>query len=266
MIAKYLARASVALPFLLALGFATAAITSMLVERFGSIAGYWMVAGGLTLIGLVAALVVGVKEQEEEEVAEKRAEASDTAEVGADAAAQAAVQMPLAALGSSALDAWRSNRCRGRRKDAGAQSSTRGASGADQPAVLAERSLQPPIRKRGSSECPTARVRLQARTCIARRRELPHAMESERKDRAQKLSFSDVARWTSNALGRPQAFMIACAAVVVWALTGPIFRLLRHLAAGHQHRHHHRHLPHGVPDPEHPEPRRARASTSSSTS
>ena len=99
MIAKYLARASVALPFLLALGFAIAAITSMLVERFGSIAGYWLVAGGLTLIGLLAALIVGVKEQEEE-VAEKRAEASDTAEVGTDAAAQAAVQMPLAVLGA----------------------------------------------------------------------------------------------------------------------------------------------------------------------
>jgi len=98
MIARYLARASVALPFLLALGFAIAAITSMLVERFGSIAGYWMVAGGLTLIGLLAALIVGVKE--EEEVAEKRAEASDTAEVGTDAAAQAAVQMPLAVLGA----------------------------------------------------------------------------------------------------------------------------------------------------------------------
>ena len=98
-IAKYLARASVALPFLLALGFATAAIASMLVERFGSIAGYWMVAGGFTLIGLVAALVVGVKEQVEE-VADKRAEASDTAEVGTDAAAQAAVQMPLALLGA----------------------------------------------------------------------------------------------------------------------------------------------------------------------
>jgi hypothetical protein len=98
-IAKYLARASVALPFLLALGFATAAIASMLVARFGSIAGYWMVAGGFTLIGLVAALVVGVKEQVEE-VADKRAEASDTAEVGTDAVAQAAVQMPLALLGA----------------------------------------------------------------------------------------------------------------------------------------------------------------------
>jgi len=49
-------------------------------------------------------------------------------------------------------------------------------------------------------------------------------MVTERKHGAERLSFSDVARWTSNALGRPQAFVIACATVIVWALTGPIFR------------------------------------------
>jgi hypothetical protein len=53
-IAKYLVRASVAIPFVVALGFATAAITAMLVERFGTLAGYGMVAGGFALIGLVA--------------------------------------------------------------------------------------------------------------------------------------------------------------------------------------------------------------------
>jgi hypothetical protein len=98
-IAKYLARASVAVPFIAALAFATAAITLILVERFGPIAGYWMVAGGFALIGLVAALVVSVKEQEEE-IAEKRAEENDTAGVGTDAAAQVAVQMPIAVLGA----------------------------------------------------------------------------------------------------------------------------------------------------------------------
>jgi preprotein translocase subunit SecY len=61
LIAKYLARVSVAVPFLAALGFATAAIAAMLVERFGSVAGYWMVAGGFMLIGLVTALVVNTQ-------------------------------------------------------------------------------------------------------------------------------------------------------------------------------------------------------------
>jgi hypothetical protein len=46
LVAKYLARASMAVPFVAALGFVTAAITLMLVERFGHIAAYWMVAGG----------------------------------------------------------------------------------------------------------------------------------------------------------------------------------------------------------------------------
>ncbi len=47
----------------------------------------------------VAALAVTVKEQEEE-VADAAAEQSDTAEVATDAAAQAAVQLPLALLGT----------------------------------------------------------------------------------------------------------------------------------------------------------------------
>ena len=49
-------------------------------------------------------------------------------------------------------------------------------------------------------------------------------MKSEPKDRAERLTFSDLARWISNALGRPTAFAIACAIVLAWALTGPIFR------------------------------------------
>jgi len=99
LIAKYLTRASVAVPFVVALGFATAAITLMLIDRFGSIAAYWMVAGGFIVIGLAATLVVSVKEHEEE-VAEKQAESQDTAGVATDAAAQAAVQAPMALLGA----------------------------------------------------------------------------------------------------------------------------------------------------------------------
>ena len=64
---KYLARASVALPFVIALGFALAAVTVTLVERYGQVMAYWMVAGSLAIIGVVAAAVVSVKEQEEEQ-------------------------------------------------------------------------------------------------------------------------------------------------------------------------------------------------------
>jgi hypothetical protein len=99
LVAKYLARASVAVPFVVALGFATAAVTLTLIERFGPIVASWIVAGGFIAIGLVATLVVAVKEQEEE-VAEQQAEQTDTAGVATDAAAQAAAQMPLALLGA----------------------------------------------------------------------------------------------------------------------------------------------------------------------
>ena len=75
-------------------GFALAAGTVMLVERYGHVFAYWAMAGGLAAVGLVAALAVRVKEHEEE-VADEKAEAKDTAEVATEVAAQA----PLALLG-----------------------------------------------------------------------------------------------------------------------------------------------------------------------
>jgi len=93
------ARASVAVPFVIAAGFALAAITVMLVERFGHVMAYWLVAGGLAAIGGIAAIAVSVKEHEEEK-AEERAEEADTEEVVSDATAQALVQAPIALLGA----------------------------------------------------------------------------------------------------------------------------------------------------------------------
>jgi hypothetical protein len=99
LVLKYVARASVAVPFVVALGFALAAVTVMLVERFGQVTAYWLLAGGLAAIGLAAAMAVSVKEQEEEE-AEQLAEQADTGEVVSEAAAQAVVQTPIALLGA----------------------------------------------------------------------------------------------------------------------------------------------------------------------
>jgi hypothetical protein len=96
---KYVARASVAVPFVIAAGFALAALTVMLVERFGHVMAYWMVAGGLALIGVIASIVVSVREHEEE-VAEQQAAKTDTEEVVSDATAQALVQTPIALLGA----------------------------------------------------------------------------------------------------------------------------------------------------------------------
>jgi hypothetical protein len=99
LVGKYLVRVSVAIPFVIAAGFAVAALTAYLVSRFGALNGYLMLAGGFTLVGLIAALVVTVKEQEEED-AEAKAVADDTAAVSTEAAAQAAVQVPIALLGA----------------------------------------------------------------------------------------------------------------------------------------------------------------------
>jgi hypothetical protein len=100
LVIKYVARASVAVPFIIALGFALAAITVMLVERFGHVTGYWLVAAGLVAIGIVAAITVSVKVHEED-VAEQQAEQSDTEEVVSDATAQAMMQAPIALLGAA---------------------------------------------------------------------------------------------------------------------------------------------------------------------
>jgi hypothetical protein len=79
LVLKYVARASVAIPCVIALGFGIAAVSVMLVQRFGHVTAYWIMAGGLGAIGVIAAIAVSIKEHEEEVAAEK-AEASDTHE------------------------------------------------------------------------------------------------------------------------------------------------------------------------------------------
>ena len=99
LILKYAARASVAVPFVIAAGFALAAVTVMLVERFGHVMAYWLVAGGLALIGVVASVVVSVKEHDEE-VAERQASKPDTEKIVSDATTQALMETPIALLGA----------------------------------------------------------------------------------------------------------------------------------------------------------------------
>jgi Na+/melibiose symporter-like transporter len=76
-----------------------AALTVMLVERLGHVMAYWLVAGGLALIGVIASIVVSVKEHEEE-VAEQQAAKTDTKEVVSDATAEALAETPIALLGA----------------------------------------------------------------------------------------------------------------------------------------------------------------------
>jgi len=99
LVAKYLARASVALPFMLAVGFALAGATVTLAQRFGSLTAYWAMAGLSCLAGVVAAVFVSAKERNEE-AAEKAAEKTDTSSTVSDATAAAMAQAPIALLGS----------------------------------------------------------------------------------------------------------------------------------------------------------------------
>lgn len=98
-VVKYATRASVAVPFLVALGFATAAVTIMLVQRFGPVAAYWMVAAGFTAIGVAAAIAVVIRERDQAR-ADAAAKAADTAKVASEATTQAMAQAPMALLGT----------------------------------------------------------------------------------------------------------------------------------------------------------------------
>jgi hypothetical protein len=98
---KYVARASVAVPFAIALGFALAATTVMLVQMFGQATAYWIMAAGLAAVGLIAAVAVSIKEEQDEK-AEELAEQTDTQEVMSEATAQALGQAPVALLGALA--------------------------------------------------------------------------------------------------------------------------------------------------------------------
>jgi low affinity Fe/Cu permease len=42
-------------------------------------------------------------------------------------------------------------------------------------------------------------------------------------EQASSWSFGELARWASCALGTPGAFILACAVVVIWGVTGPLF-------------------------------------------
>jgi hypothetical protein len=98
---KYVARASVAVPFAIAIGFALAAVTVTLVQQFGQVAAYWIMAAGLAVLGVIAAVAVSMKEEQEEK-AEELAEQTDTQEVMSEATVQALGQAPVALLGALA--------------------------------------------------------------------------------------------------------------------------------------------------------------------
>ncbi len=46
----------------------------------------------------------------------------------------------------------------------------------------------------------------------------------ERPSFSIRSAFGGAAQWTSQQCGRPSSFILACAVIVVWAITGPIFQ------------------------------------------
>lgn len=58
-VAKYVSRATVAIPLIVAAGFATAAVSVKLVEMYGSVIAYSMMAAIFAVISLVTMAIVG---------------------------------------------------------------------------------------------------------------------------------------------------------------------------------------------------------------
>lgn len=83
-VAKFLGRAMVAVPLLVAGGFATAALAVKLVEQYGPVTGYGLMAVLFGVIGLVTMAIVGVGTRSEGEPAA----ASETSPAPDDAATQ----------------------------------------------------------------------------------------------------------------------------------------------------------------------------------
>lgn len=79
-VAKYMSRAMVAIPLLVAGGFATAALTVKLVELYGSVTGYGLMAALFGVIGLVTMAIVGTGERRPAEPATAEQPAAASAE------------------------------------------------------------------------------------------------------------------------------------------------------------------------------------------
>ena len=153
LVLKYVARASVAVPFGIAVGFAVAAIAAMLVERFGPVTGCWIMAGGLAAIGIIAAIVVSAREHKEE-FAEELKEKADTQEMISDTTAQALTTYSRGLTRCSICNAgWCSNGAE-RSARARAQLAARTVAASGWRTVLAGATYRGGVRSRGIGRPP----------------------------------------------------------------------------------------------------------------
>ena len=100
-ITKYAVRASVAVPFLFAVGFGLAGLTVVLIDAFGYRNAYFILAGGFLAFGGAAAGAVWLKERSDENETGASAQTGSGATIAA-AAVETAKQVPSAiAAGTS---------------------------------------------------------------------------------------------------------------------------------------------------------------------
>ena len=103
-VAKYVGRATVAIPLIVAAGFATAAVSVKLVELYGQVIAYSIMAAGFAVLSLVTMAIVGTGNGTVETLSEPAA-AADTAaslltpEVRAFLASTAPMALPTIARG-----------------------------------------------------------------------------------------------------------------------------------------------------------------------
>lgn len=95
LIAKYAVRASVAVPFLFALGFGLAGLTVILIDAFGYRDAYLLLAGAFLALGVVAAVAVWIKERSEEAASSAGTRRGSAAAIAA-MAVETAKQVPSA--------------------------------------------------------------------------------------------------------------------------------------------------------------------------
>lgn len=100
-VTKYALRVSVAVPFLLAIAYGLAALTTVLIAGYGYRDAYLMMTGGFAVLGLLSGMLVWVKERRAE-ADEKAQEAnSRTTAALAVTAAKTAKELPAAVSGGA---------------------------------------------------------------------------------------------------------------------------------------------------------------------
>ena len=99
LVSRYVTRAAVAVPFIVAIGFGTAAATVKLTEEFGSMTAYSILASAFGTIGILAAAAIALRRPtpvvSEETLAEATVASDDTSKK-----ASIDPEMILAAIGA----------------------------------------------------------------------------------------------------------------------------------------------------------------------